>query len=188
MNEQMNRLSKVKKSCRITGKILNVVTIIYMVVATICTAVGLFCLVGQGYINEQAESFIEVEDKENIQIKFEEEFNGIMKFDLDAEELLEDGEYAPALGVYLIVIGVMCAIIYAILRNIVKIFKVIENSESPFSKEVFAYLRRSFVLMVVIAALYVDAGTTVIVALFLWCIYNIMGYGAALQTEVDEIL
>ena len=65
---------------------------------------------------------------------------------------------------------------------------VIEESATPFSKEVTGKLRRVFIFMTIVELLLGSLTSAIIMALIFWTVYAVFEYGVALQSEVDETL
>ena len=70
----------------------------------------------------------------------------------------------------------------------INIFKSLAQEETPFSENILKRLRNIFIIITVLIAAYLGVGLCIVGALLLWCIYSILEYGVALQTEVDELL
>lgn len=186
MREQEIKLEKVKKSCHTARKLVNVVKILTIIAAVFCLAVGIVCLALQTPIDTAvAQNLNGI--AENITFN-DPEIGGLLQFSLHTEALREAGRYGLVLAIYCFCATLVCAVAGVIFHLIGKAFKNIEKSGSPFSNEVLASLKKTFITLVILIALLDGLGSGLFLGLFLWCLYNILSYGAALQTEVDEIL
>lgn len=58
----------------------------------------------------------------------------------------------------------------------------------PFSDMIIGKLKYAFIMLFAALLVFMGVGPAILGALLMWCIYSILEYGKALQTEVDEIL
>ena len=94
---------------------------------------------------------------------------------------------AMALGVYVIVAGIMLICFAVVMHFVGKVFRNIKESYSPFRPEIIRNLKVAFVLITVLvlqSSLLIGA----VVGFSLWCVFQIFEYGCELQRQSDETL
>lgn len=184
MSQQEIKLEKVKKSCGVAKKITKVIYKLCRVAAILLTVAAI--LVGCN-----GDKVTEVIENSGGSMTFNQsviEVGGLMKFGINVQEYADSGRYVDAMIIVLIASIVLCVFTSVIFKLLHRVFVSIEESESPFSSEGMHTMKRSFIMICVLTMLCIDVGTALTLALFLWCIYCILDYGAALQNEVDETL
>lgn len=182
MREQEIKLQKVKKSCSTARKITKGITILLLAAAIICVGAAIGSYVFRDTINPVLAANQHNLVFENMNI------GGLVDFDAYVVEMAQNGSYVEALITVCVYGGINCLFLAFVFGSISKVFKSMEISESPFSEDVLKKLKRSFIVLAILTGLVVGVGTGLLLALFLWCIYCILEYGAALQVEVDETI
>ncbi len=114
--------------------------------------------------------------------------NGTLKFVLNYQDAFAAGNYAVPMVFNCIAGAITCLVVAVILNMFINIFKSLAQEETPFSENILKRLRNIFIIITVLIAAYLGVGLCIVGALLLWCIYSILEYGVALQTEVDELL
>ena len=186
MRDNEMKLAKVKKSCAISKKVVNVLKVIMLVFLILCAIAAVVVLGFRNQINAEMPAAIA-----NGNVNFDVSdinINGIIDLSIPVEMMLERGNYA---GVYALTCGYgagACAIIFAIFATLVNVFKTIEGSDTPFCDLVLSKIKKTFILLVVMTALFTGLGFAAVLGLSFWCVYRIFEYGVALQNEVDETL
>jgi len=186
MTNQTVKLTKVKKSCATAKKVLKVLKILLMV-GIICSMVGaVICFALHDKIDSAMAQAVAAG---TVTIDYE-DFNigGIIRMEGEAQQAIEAGYYAYVFGACCIAGAIVTAFSKLIVNKFYQIFEIIETSETPFSEDVTGKLRKVFIVLVVLVALFVDPGVALFMGLAFWCVYTIMDYGIALQQEVDETL
>lgn len=187
MREQELKLEKVRKSCQTAKKITGALKILMIVSAILCF-VGAGVLFGlKDKVNEVLVSQ-EQNQPGSIEINDMDFESGLLAFDIDVDEMKAEGTYAENFAIMCIAGGVVLIAMAVIFMLIQKIFIIIEEEESPFSEKVLNKIKKLFIAIAVIMGLEVGLGIGLFLALFFWCLYNIMDYGYALQKEIDETL
>ena len=69
-----------------------------------------------------------------------------------------------------------------------RVFKIIEEEETPFSDKVLKNLLVSLLIIDVIVAMSAGIGFGALAGLITWALYTIMDYGRTLQIQSDETL
>lgn len=187
MNKQEMKLEKVRKSCSTAQKVITVLRNIMLASIVVCLVGAVLCQCFAKTINAEmpvaiAGGRVSLEET-NIDI-----FDGMINFDVEMQELINEGHYALVFTAYCIAGAVALAAAVVIFNQFIKIFKAILASETPFSEEVLGKLKSAFIVTVVLVALITGLGEAVFMGLTFWCIYTLIDYGAVLQMEVDETL
>lgn len=182
MREQDLKLAKVKKSCKTAKTVCNVFKIIVLVGAIVCIVGAVVCFCLRDTINATIVSEAANVTFSNI------ETNGIFQLSFDPHRFVENGLFAQLITVYCSIGAISCFFVAFIFSKIRKIFLMIEKSESPFTENIMKELKKTFIMISVLTALFMGIGSVVIMALVFWCIYCIMDYGTAIQIEIDETL
>ncbi len=113
---------------------------------------------------------------------------GLLALGMDFSRYYEKGNFAFPIFV-MTMMGAAAAIVALVVIIILKnIFKTLLEEEKPFSENIFKKLKLGFIIITAAFVLFVGLGSGVIIGLLLWCIYSILEYGAALQTEIDETI
>ena len=185
MNVQNQKLEVMKKRCDTTAKVLKVLRTI-CIAAAIVLFVALFLIVVKRN-DIDAGIYQGVEDGSVTITQTHSEF-GILRLDMNMDELYDAGHYAIAIAIQTVIGIVMCIISAVIIEMLRGAFVCMCKEDTPFSDAVMKKLRIAFIIMIVCLFLGVGLGAGIIGMLVLWCIYSILEYGAALQTEVDETL
>ena len=97
------------------------------------------------------------------------------------------GRYSHKKGACLAA-GLACVLVAVIVTFIKKIFVVVREENSPFSKKAMKQIKTGFIVMTIAALLTMSLGVAIVTGFILFCIYAILEYGAALQNEIDETL
>lgn len=188
MSEQNEKLAKVRNSIKSVAKVIQVLSII----ARVCIIISIVAVVAlAAYKDRLNPLLLEAHQNQELTIETEGEFHfGILSVDADFEQMIAEGEYVlPMIFVLSAVAGVLL-INLLIMVQMRKCFKVIEESESPFSRNILQYFRRIFLLAAVMVFLCTDGeviSTITIIAIFV-CIYKMIDYGITLQEEINETL
>ena len=127
-------------------------------------------------------------DNVSINIDTSEINIAFVSFEPDFQSLIDDGNYALIFAIICIFVLVILIIMYVMFSILKSIFKDIENSETPFSYEVLRKVKKLFIVIVLMVLISSDFGSALLAALLFRCIYCILDYGCAIQTEVDETL
>lgn len=187
MRDEMVKLEKVKKSCKISGIISKIIACL-VTVGFVGAIVGIIVLgiVGHDKINSEIGKAVESGDAtfnvDNVNI------NGMVQVNAAIDEMTEQGEYAEVLTIACIIAAFASAVVAVIFWMLVSIFKMIAESNTPFTGGILKRIKAIFILVAVIALITNGLGTGVIVGCIGWSLYSIFDYGFAIQQEVDETL
>ena len=196
MTDENVKLEKIKKSCNAGVKVTNV----FFVIAIVCSVLILVAITVILYMGRDFESAVEkgidagyvtVGDSVGSVKLFNIELMDAKSIhsDLPAlKNLLNERPYTVTVMIYCI-IGFIVTVITAVMMKIVgNVFKLIRESESPFTDKV---IRRVVIVMIVTAAAaFLTSGLAVglITLATAWVVYTIMDYGKTLQIQSDETL
>ena len=185
MNEQNNKLEVMKSRCRTSAKVVGILRI-FGIIGMVGSLVGaIMCFAQKEVVNKQ---IAEQVASGTLTVESLKLGGSGISFVVDYAKAFQEGNYAGPMIISCIVAVVICAAVTVILTLFKKIFTDLSMEETPFSDSVMGRLKTSFIIMVVILALFVGIGPGVVGGLFMWCIYSILDYGKVLQTEVDETL
>lgn len=187
MRDEMVKLEKVKKSCKISGIISRIIACIVTIgfVGAVAGAIVLGVL-GHDKINSEIAKAVESGDAtfsvDDVNI------NGIVQANVEVEEMAEQGEYAEVLTIVCIIMAFATAVIAAVFWMLVSIFKMVAESNTPFTVGILKRIKAIFILVAVTALITNGLGMGVIAGCIGWSLYSIFDYGFAIQQEVDETL
>lgn len=187
MDNANEKLTRVKKSCRIGRTACNVLKIICLIGAIGALVGFVMVMVARGQVNTDGySSLIEDEDPE------------VATWEISNDDLRSVGIFAeliPASADDLLKIALVSlfsavtAGLAALLFHIFgQVFYAILNGESPFTEDILKKLKIDFILISLILLFSVGLGSAVVAAFLFWCLYNIFDYGCVLQRDADETL
>ena len=185
MNEQNNKLEIIRNRCSTSAKVVGILRI-FAIIGLIGSLVGAgFCFFQKAEVNAKVAQGLADGTMTVDSLKIG---GPMLNFVADYTEAFQEGNYAEPMIFSCIVSAIICAAVLVIFTLFKKIFTDLSMEETPFSESVMGRLKTSFIVMTVVLAIFVGVGAGVIGGLFMWCVYSILDYGKALQTEVDEIL
>lgn len=195
MREEAIKLENVKKSCKITAKVSQVLEIIMIVCTTLLLVFAVFCFatreeIDNGMIEMQQSNEASANDLNATFADFGKEFKvgGGVFVAFDTTKMIEDGEYGKVSGIYCLMGAVLCLMFTAVFDILRRIFKEINISETPFEENVLKKIKRLFIIICIEIFIMVGLGAAALTALVCWSIYNILDYGYTLQKQYDETL
>ena len=185
MNEQSKRLEAIRNRCKTSSKVIIVIQTITLIaiVASLIGAIVCFAqrdMVDMHLARAVAEGTVQVD---NLKIS-----GGLFHLFIDYSQAFKVGNYAIPMFFNCIISAIICSIITVVLFMVKKIFDNLVKDENPFSDGILKKLKTIFVIIAVMILFAVGVGPCVIMSLLMWCIYTVLEYGKALQTEVDELL
>lgn len=180
MKESNMKIEKIQKSSKAALTVTNIVKVFLIVAAVILFITAFLMIGGQDFFNASFDAALRygaftVEE-------FDWAFEGQM-----LQHMVEDGQIALALGLYLLEMGVVIVCLIVVLHFVGRIFKIFQESYSPFQPKVIKNLRITLILLT-LYTLSTSLGIGVIAGLASWCILNIFEYGCELQKLSDETL
>lgn len=179
----MKELENVKRSCRTTRKVIQVMTVMMLVCMVMCLVSAVICAAANPQIKQH---FAEVpEDLNNVHISVNVGNNDLTPI---AQELFNKGEYGFFFACACLLGGVMTGLVYCVFRMIRGMFDEILNSDSPFNARVLRRMKVSFIVITALVLMSSGLGTGAAVGLSLWCVYTMCQYAAVLQQQADETL
>lgn len=187
MNNESIKLEKVKKSCNISKIICQVFAVLLAVSVAVMIIIPIaFGITGYDKIDKEISTNIE---NGNLTFNVSEfELNGIFNIDLGLEEMADEGQYAAVITAVCILAAVILATLDVLFWMLVKVFKLIAKSETPFTQAILKRLKAVFILISIFLALINGIGAGIITACIGWSIYTIFDYGFVIQQEIDETL
>ncbi len=185
MNEQKNKLEIIKKRCATSSKVVGVIRIITIVGIVLSVVGAIVCFTKRDMVDS---FFSEAVKSGNITVDNLQIGNGGLKLIINYQDAIAAGNYAVPMTFNCIVSAIICLVVTLILSILTKTCSDWAKEETPVAETILKRLRTMFIIIAFLLAIYAGIGPCVVGALLLWCIYSIMEYGAALQTEVDEML
>lgn len=181
MSEQNKKLESIKKSSNVAMILVRIAKIFCIVGSVICIFAGIYLIAFHDSVNEELHR-AEAEGKFDPNELILELNLGIFDMSYSDPERISE-----TLGMYLIVEGIILIIFTVLLHFVSRVFKEINESDSPFRKSVLKDMR---VLFILITLLVLQSGllTGVMVGFALWCVHSVFGYGCELQQLSDETL
>ncbi|MCR4895477.1 MAG: hypothetical protein K5891_01740 [Lachnospiraceae bacterium] len=184
MSAQETKLTVIKTRCEKSVKFFVFLKIV-AVIGMVCCILGAIAMVAVPDMNGiMAEQY----GAGNLTVDQMGVHGGLIDFDIDYEAYFAKGNYVFP---FLCMIGWgagISVLILVIISMFEKILKSLIAEENPFSDNIMKQVRVAFIFSTIVCALFVGVGCGLLVGLMMWCIYAILEYGAALQTEVDETL
>lgn len=180
MNENNLKIKKIQKSSKAAFTVTNIVKIFLIVAAVILLITGFIMIGRQEFFNASFDAALRY--GEFTVEEFDWAFEGQM-----LQHMMEDGQIALALGLYLTEMGVVLVCFTVVLHFVGKVFKTFQESYSPFQPKVIRNLRITFILLTMYT-LSTSLGIGLIAGLASWCVLNIFEYGCELQKQSDETL
>lgn len=187
MRDEMIKLGKVKKSCRISG-ILSKILACIVTVGFVGAVAGMIILgvIGHDKINSEISKSIESGDStfnvDDVKI------DGMFQVSVKLNEMVEQGQYAEVITIVCAFVAIVTAAVSIIFWMLVGIFKEIGKSNTPFTVSVLKRVKAIFIMAVVIAVFSSGLGMGVIAGCIGWSLYSIFDYGFVIQQEIDETL
>ena len=184
MYEQGKRLEVMKERCKMSSRVVSIIQI-FTIVGVVLSFVGaVICFTQRNMINEQLAEAVRSGrvTVESIRI------GGMLNFMIDYTKAFEAGSFAVPMAVSCITGAVICLIITVVLSMFKNIFNSLVKEDTPFSDYILGRLKVCFIIITIAVLVFVGVGPAVVGALLMWCIYSILEYGKALQTEIDETL
>ena len=184
MNEQNKRLEDIKKRCKTSKKVLSVLQGFVIAGLVISLIAGIYMLVGESTINPQLQDAYE----KGYVTGYDIHMNGLFSGEFEFSHYYEEGNFTFPIFVTCMIGAAYCVITLVILSILKSVFSTLMTKENPFSDKIFSKIKITFIIITVSVLISIGGGCALIAGLLFWCIYSILKYGAALQTEIDETL
>ena len=165
MNEYEIKLANVKKSCDVARKVAKVLSVIMVIFATFFVVSGIVFIVCRGIVNEcmtievdknfngetimHVMQIIDSNGTTNELFEFSNSYGVLIGTTYLMKHFIGKEMYAEAFGVGFISLGVTIAIIAGIFIIIMKVFKLIQNSDTPFGVDIMKRLKSVFIIITV---------------------------------------
>lgn len=187
MREEMVKLEKVKRSCKTSKVISQIMAGIVSAACVICLVVPIILgVVGIDKVNTEIGKAVE-----SGQATFyvdDVSLNGMIDLQVKVEDMVNNGNYAEAVIAICIFAAVVTAICAVLFWALVSIFKTISVSETPFTEDILRKLRVVFIMIAIIFGMISGFVAFVIAACICWSLYTIFDYGFVIQQEINETL
>lgn len=182
MNEYSVRIQKIQKTSKIASNIVKFAKIFLIVMSVLIIGCGLGFIGTKNYLDQEIEKALG-----EGELTVDELYVNAGGFLDQALDLSMEDSIASAIGVRLIVGGIILICLSAIMHFLGKVLKDIRESYSPFRPEIIKSLKVVFVLTTLFA-LHSSLLMGAVIGLFMWCILQIFEYGCELQKQSDETL
>lgn len=179
-----NKITNIKKAAHVTTKVLNVIRGILLAGIIICGIGALCCFAFKfGPDGKSLEIF-----GKTVNVYGPVDFTeGMDAHGFDFIEKMDIGNVSMKAGLNCIVAMVMVGLAFAAIVIIRNLFKLIEESDTPFTEEIAKKIK-SAGIVVSILVLTESLGIAAIVILSFWCFASVFEYGVELQKHEDETL
>lgn len=186
MNEQNNKLEKIKKSSNVALIVTRIGKIFMIAMAVIVCLCGIGCIAADVLGGERLYEEIGRAAPEEFMMTVNMQLFG---FDIKVSDVIStiDIGWLGELGAYLIGLCVLLVFFAVMLHLVAKTFREIRDSDSPFRPVILKNLSLPFILITLLAlmeSLFFGA----VVGIAFWCVYCILDYGCELQRQSDETL
>lgn len=187
MREEMVKLEKVKKTCKISKNLCTILASI-VTVAFVCAVIGMiiFGTISHDKVNSAVKEAIESNDVDfdvdDIRI------DGVLRLNVYLNEMAKQENYAAVITVAFAYGAVLSATVAVVFWMLVSIFKMVALSDTPFTANIRNRLKAIFIIVTVIAIFASGLGTGIIIGCIGWSLYSIFDYGFVIQQEIDETL
>lgn len=183
VGENNAKIEKIKKSSKAAYTATNIIKILLIVCAAIAVLTGVFLIGIRGFLNREFEKAFE---SGQLVEKDIEAFEELGEREL-GRTLIEKGDYAMAIGIYVIIFGIVIAWLALVLHFVGRIFRDFMEGYSPFQPGIIKNLKIALALIVIYTA-QSSLGMALVIAMASWCVVNIFEYGCELQKQSDETL
>lgn len=182
MNENNLKIQKIKKSSKVALILARVAKIFCIVMSVLIIGCGFGFMCAKNFLDQSIERAL----GEGTLTAEELYVNGSGFLDT-ALNLGKVDSVAVTLGAYLILMGAILICLAIIFHFMVKIFKGIMESYSPFRPVIVKNMKVVFVLITLLT-LRSSLLIGVVMGFSLWCILQIFEYGCELQRQSGETL
>ncbi|NBJ99312.1 hypothetical protein D5282_18895 [bacterium 1xD8-48] len=183
MSESNTKIEKIRKSSKAAYVVTNI-SKVFLIVCSILTILAGMLVIGLGGIlNASLGRAIEDGAMQESGLA---SLESIFERDL-GRRLMEEGNYALAIGIYVIIFGITMLLLALVLHFVSRIFKDFMESYSPFRPGILKNMKITLALIVFYTA-QSGLGMALVVAMASWCVMNIFEYGCELQRQSDETL
>lgn len=187
MDTYDERLKKVIKSCETSRKVIRVAWVVFSVLTVVALATAIVIACNAHKVNNAV-----VENG-----LLDSSISGLFTYDMNVtsnipaiQEFFEERQYGYAYSAVfsLAYFGGMFLFFTILLAMFSKIFKLINDAQTPFAEDVKKLLRSCFIFISIMLVVTASTMIAVVVVPILWCVYNIFSYGCELQRQSDETL
>ena len=203
MNEERNKIEKIKKSSKIAVVVSRILFIAAVIACTLALISGIVLLANREKYDADLEAnrddikgsysiavgnmkLAEIDDGE-----FKALASGKLESSVPAlEQFFEENSDSVALhiGLYLIAAAFASGLVAFCMWLFSSVFSIILKEDNPFCDKVIKRTLISMIIFSVLLAFTAGTGFAALGAVATWVIYTIMDYGKTLQTLSDETL
>lgn len=198
MNQENEKLQKVKKSCSIVNKVCIALTII-LIVGCVASFIGGIAVIGMGRefdakLQEAKDAGIVTTDhttRIGSSSKINIEVFAPANIDTDVpavREFLDSQPMATFYGMTVIGAGLVLAALAVVMRIVSSAFKIIEEEGSPFTDRVIRRITVTMAIVSILVGITASMAFGALLGVITWALYTILDYGKVLQIQSDETL
>ena len=183
MSESNTKIEKIRKSSKAAYVVTNI-SKVFLIVCSILTILAGMLVIGLGGILNASlgraigDGAMQESELASLESIFERDLG---------RRLMEEGNYALAIGIYVIIFGITMLLLALVLHFVSRIFNDFMESYSPFRPGILKNMKITLALIVFYTA-QSSLGMALVVAMASWCVMNIFEYGCELQRQSDETL
>lgn len=182
MSESKEKIQKIQKSSNAALVLVRIAKIFFIAMSVATIGCGIGFIGARNYLDQELARAMQAGE-----LKPDEMYVNAGGFLEGALNLARVDSVAVTLGAYLIAMGVILIIFAIVAHFMMKVFKDIKESYSPFRPEIVSNLKVVFIIITILtlnSSLLIGA----IVGFSLWCVFRIFEYGCELQRQSDETL
>lgn len=178
MYNESERLNNVKKSCKTASTVINVFRILFAIIMAVTAISSAVCF----FLRDTIDTAIAAspDAAKNIHISYT-----IMGNPIDFDVA---GHYGIQFALVCLFATIVLLFLFIALTYVRNCFKVIVESENPFTENIVNTLKKAFILVTIFTLISSGVVNAAFLGLFLWCIFTIFQYGQLLQQQADETL
>ena len=183
MSESNTKIEKIRKSSKAAYVVTNISKVFLIVCSILAILAGMLVIGLGGILNASLGRAIGDGAMQESELA---SLESIFERDL-GRRLMEEGNYALAIGIYVIIFGITMLLLALVLHFVSRIFKDFMESYSPFRPGILKNMKITLALIVFYTA-QSGLGMALVVAMASWCVMSIFEYGCELQRQSDETL
>lgn len=197
MNEENEKLAKIKKSSAVGKKVTNILVVVLIVVCSILLATGIAFIAGGDYFEDKLASAAASGSIEEPSNKFL--YASTVNIEMfDPNEIktsvpalkvaLEARPYSIGYGIYMIAMVIPLVIAIVVLKILASGFATIEKEDNPFTPAVIKKVTIVMIVLSAVLALTISVAYGAVGLIATWLIRSVFDYGRTLQIQSDETL
>lgn len=185
MNEQNLKLEIMRKRCKTSSKVVGIIQIITIIVIIAFLIGAVLCFMQRDMIDVHLAKAVEegMIQVDNLKIS-----GGLFHLMIDYSQTFKAGNYAIPMFFNCMISAIICLVVTFVLSMFKSVFNGLVKNETPFSDDILKKLKTIFIVIPIMTLILMGLGHSIVICLLMWCIYSVLEYGKAIQTEVDETL